>query len=226
MHETDSFISEVSEEVRRDRLYATLRRWRWPGAAAVLLLVGGVAYHSWSEARERASAAAAGDALAAALAEADPARRAAALAGFAAATPRGGSLARLARAGSLAEAGDRAGAASVLGEIAADGSGDPTVRAVAALERVMVLGGAMDASERQATLEGLVAPGAPFRALALEQRALAHLDAGDRPAAIADLNAALLDPTATEALQGRARQLVLALGGSIAAPPAAATVDG
>ena len=51
----------------------------------------------------------------------------------------------------------------------------------------MLLGAAMDASERQATLEGLVAPDAPFRALALEQRALMHLEAGDRPAAIADL---------------------------------------
>ena len=51
----------------------------------------------------------------------------------------------------------------------------------------MLLGPAMDASERQATLELLVNPGAPFRPLALEQRALMHLDAGDKAAAIADL---------------------------------------
>ena len=29
MHDSDSFISEVSEEVRRDRLYAALRRYGW-----------------------------------------------------------------------------------------------------------------------------------------------------------------------------------------------------
>ena len=47
MHESDSFISEVSEEVRRDRLFATLRRYRWLIAAVVLLLVGGAAFNAW-----------------------------------------------------------------------------------------------------------------------------------------------------------------------------------
>ena len=55
----------------------------------------------------------------------------------------------------------------------------------------MLLGASMDASERQATLELLVNPGAPFRPLALEQRALMHLDAGNKAAAIADLEAVL-----------------------------------
>ena len=61
----------------------------------------------------------------------------------------------------------------------------------------MLLGPAMDASERQATLELLAAAGAPFRPLALEQRALMHLDAGDKAAAIADLQAVLAEPPAT-----------------------------
>ena len=225
MHESDSFISEVSEEVRRDRLYATLRRYRWLIAAAVLLLVGGAAFNAWWEARQRAAAAAAGDALAVALAETDPVARAEALGGFAAANPRASVLARLAQAGSLEAAGDRDGAARLLGEVASDGAAAPTWRSLAALQRVMLLGAAMDGSERQATLEGLVAPGAPFRALALEQRALMHLDAGDRPAAIADLQALLAEPTATEALRSRARQLILAAGGSIE-PPASVAVDG
>ena len=189
VHESDSFISEVSEEVRRDRLFATLRRYRWLIAAVVLLLVGGAAFNAWWQARQRAAAAAAGDALAAALAEADAAERAEALGAFAAANPRASVLARLAQAGSLEAAGDRDGAARLLGEVAGDGAAAPTWRSLAALQRVMLLGAAMDASERQATLEGLVAPGAPFRALALEQRALMHLEAGDRPAAIADLQA-------------------------------------
>ena len=228
MHDSDSFIGEVSEEVRRDRLFATLRRYRWLIAAAVLLIVGGAAFHSWNQARQRAAAAAAGGAFAAALAEPDAARRAEALAGFAASTPRAAVLARLAQAGCLSAAGDRDGAAAVLGEVAGDGTVAPVWRSLAALERVMLLGPAMDASERQATLEGLVAPNAPFRTLALEQRALTHLEAGDREAAIADLNAALADPAATAGLQTRARQLIVAAGGSIAAPPApvAPAVDG
>jgi hypothetical protein len=228
VHESDSFISEVSEEVRRDRLYGTLRRYRWLIAAAVLLLVGGVALNSWYQARARAAAATAGDALARALAEADAAKRAEALGAFAAATPQAAVLARLAEAGSREAAGDRDAAAALLGEVAGDGAVAPLWRSLAALERVMLLGPDMAASERQATLEGLVAPGAPFRALALEQRGLMHLEAGDRAAAIADLNAALAEPAATDALQARARQLIVAAGGSIEPPaaPAAVAVDG
>lgn len=225
MHETDSFISEVSEEVRRERLYRTLKRYGWLIAALVLVAVGGAAFHSWNQARQAAAAAAAGDAMRAAMAEADPAKRAAALDAFAAANPQAAVLARLAQAASLKAAGDTAGAGAVLGTVAGDGAVDPTLRALAALQRVMVLGAAMDASERAATLEGLTAPGAPFRPLGLEQRALMRLEAGDKAAAIADLNAILVDPAATDAVQSRARQLIVAAGGSIDLPPVSATVD-
>jgi hypothetical protein len=221
VHDSDSFISEVSEAVRRDRLTATLRRYRWLIAALVLLAVGGAAFNEWHKAREGARAAAAGDAMRAALAGDDDAARAAALAEFAAETPRAAVAARLAQAGSLREAGDTEGAAAVLAEVAGDGKVPELYRALAALERVMLLGPAMDPSERQATIETLLAPGAPFRPLALEQRALMRLEAGDEPGAIADLEALLAEPGATEALQGRARQLIVAAGGALPAVPGA-----
>ena len=134
-------------------------------------------------------------------------------------------LARLAEAGSLAEAGDTDGAAALLerGRRATARSGQ-LYRSLASLQRVMLLGAAMDASERQATLELLAAAGAPFRPLALEQRALMHLEAGDKAAAIADLQAVLAEPGATEALRGRARQLIIAA--RRARPPAALAADG
>jgi hypothetical protein len=97
-------------------------------------------------------------------------------------------------------------------------------RALAALERVMVLGKAMDLSERRATLELLTADGAPFRPLALEQRALMHLDSGDDAAAIADLQAVLAEPGATQAMQARARQLIIAAGGELPDAPGAGAV--
>jgi hypothetical protein len=93
----------------------------------------------------------------------------------------------------------------------------------------MVLGDKMDAGERAATLELLTAPGAPFRPLGLEQRALMQLEKGDKAAAQADLQAILDDPAATQSLQARARQLIIASGGSIVeptAPAAPAPADG
>ncbi len=41
MSETDSFLNEVADEVRRDRLFRTMRRYGWIGGAAILLIVGG-----------------------------------------------------------------------------------------------------------------------------------------------------------------------------------------
>ncbi|WP_159075214.1 hypothetical protein [Celeribacter baekdonensis] len=41
MSQTDSFIDEVTEEVRRDKFYAFLRRFGWIGILAVCVLVGG-----------------------------------------------------------------------------------------------------------------------------------------------------------------------------------------
>ena len=88
-------------------------------------------------------------------------------------------------------------------------------RAVASLQRVMLLGSQMDAGERAATLETLSAEGAPFRPLALEQRALMHFERGETAAALNDLQTALALPDTPEALRGRARQLVIAAGGTV-----------
>jgi hypothetical protein len=223
VHDSDSFVSEVSEEVRRDRLFAALRRYGWLIAALVVLIVGGAAYYEWRKLSRQAAAQAAGDALRAAYAAPDAATRAGLLAEAADEAPQAAVLARLAEAGARAEAGETGAAAAVLAEVADDGSVPELYRALAALERVMLLGDAMAASERQATIETLAAPGAPFRPLALEQRALMHLDAGDREAAIADLEALLEEPGATEALRGRAQQLIVAAGGTL---PAAGSADG
>lgn len=215
MHDSDSFISEVSEAVRRDQLTRSLSRYGWLIAALILLIVGGAAFHEWRKWHAATAAANAGDALRTALAEPDAATRAADLADFAAANPGAAVIAKLAQAGTLAGNGDTAGAGDILAGIAADGTTTDLYRSLAALERVMLLGPALDASERSATLETLVAPDAPFRALALEQRALMHLESGDKAAALPDLEAILADPTATEALAARARQLIIASGGTL-----------
>jgi len=221
LHNSDSFIDEVSEAVRRDRVARTLSRYGWVVAAIVVIVVGGAAVNEWMKVRDARAAAAAGDAMRAALAEADPKARADALAAFATATPDAAVAARLAEAGTLARSGEKEAAAAVLATVADDGGVPALYRSLAALQRVMVLDAAMPASERQATLETLAQPDAPFRPLALEQRALMKLEGGDKDGAVADLQAILADPIATEGVLGRARQLIVAAGGSIPAVPQA-----
>jgi hypothetical protein len=225
LHNNDSFIDEVSEEVRRDRFYSWLRRWRWVLITLVVLIVGGAAVNEWRKLHWASRSEAAGDAFRAAFAEPDPAARAADFGSIAEGNARAAVLARIAEAGALAEAGDSEAAAAILAAVAGDGSAGELYRSLAALQRVMLLGSSMEASERQATLELLANPGAPFRPLALEQRALMQIDAGDKAGAIADLEAVLAEPAASEPLRARARQLIVAVGGTVP-EPAAPAADG
>jgi len=72
--DTDSFINEVSEEVRRDALYGYLRRYGWIAILVVVLLVGGAAYNEYNKAQTTAASQDAGDQLLTALAQDDLAR--------------------------------------------------------------------------------------------------------------------------------------------------------
>jgi hypothetical protein len=221
--ETDSFISEVTEEVRRDKLYRAFRRYRWAIVAVVLGIIGAAAWHEISTLRARAGAEARGDALRSTLATADPAARAAALASLdiGPATVVG----RLAAAGATRQAGDAAAAGAALEAVAADPATPELFRALASLQRVMTLGDQLDPSERLAALDKLAGPGEPFRPLALEQRALLRAEQGDAAAALADLAAITDSADAPTGLRERARQLTIALGGPEAGLDAAAPAD-
>ncbi len=216
MSESDSFIHEVTEEVRRERFAAFLRRYGWMIAAAIALVIGGAAFNEWRKARAQASAEAVGDALRSALIEPDATARATQLAAIGEAGGSGATLARLAEAGSLLDAGDASGAAAVLETIAEGSEAPPLYRAIAALQRVMILGPAMDLAERRATLQTLSADGAPFRLLAIEQRGLLNLETGDATAAVDDFEMIMLDPGATPQMAARARQFIESIG---AEPP-------
>ena len=63
MSNQDSFINEVSEEVRKDKLYALMKRYGWIAVAVVVLVVGGASVVEWQRAKARAAAEATGDAL-------------------------------------------------------------------------------------------------------------------------------------------------------------------
>ncbi len=215
MSESDSFITEVSEEVRRDKLFAFLRRWGWALGLAILAIVGGTAFIEWQKHQREQAAQVSGDAIRSALDLADPAARAEALATLAEGDSGAPLVARFARAGSLVEAGEAAAAGEALAKIAADPHAPELYRSLARLQRVMVLGDALDPSERLAALDTLTVADSPFRAIGLEQRALVHLETGDTPRATEDLRAVLLDPGASDAQQGRVQQLLVAIGGDV-----------
>lgn len=212
MSNTDSFIEEVTEEVRRDRLFGYMRRYGWIAVAVVLLLVGGAAYNEWRQAQALAAAEAKGDALYAAVGAETPEARSAALAALEMSGPAAAPKLMF-EAAALEEAGETEAAAAKLAEVAGDTGFPPRWRDLAALKRVNLLGGALTPAERLDILAPLSAPGAPYRVLAVEAQALAQADAGETETAIGLLNGLISDQEASAGLRLRAAQLIVTLGG-------------
>ena len=214
MSETDSFINEVTEEVRRDRLFGLLRRYGWIGVVLVVLVVAGAAWNEWRKAQARAEAEARGEALLVALEAGDPAAQAAAVGALRSDRPADAVVGLFASA--LAAEGDDATASlEELERIAANPSVPQIYRDVAVLKSAMLGAGTVAPDERIAALEPLSLPGGSFRPLALEQIALAHAEAGRRDESLAILTDLVDEAGVSFALRRRAAQMVLALGGSI-----------
>lgn len=209
MSDSDSFINEVTEEVRREKLYGYLRRYGWIGIAAVLLLVGGAAFNEYRNAQARAAAEATGDSLLEALGADDAAARAAALGAVDPAGPSA-AVAQLLQAEAQQEAGDTAGAAATLSALAANTDVPALYRDLAGFKAAMLPTDDLDA--RRISLEALAEPGRPFSLLAQEQLAYLALEAGDTAGATAILGRIAEDAAVTRGLRDRVRTLMLALG--------------
>ncbi|MCZ4262161.1 tetratricopeptide repeat protein [Limimaricola sp. G21655-S1] len=210
MSNPDSFIDEVSEEVRRDRLFHLLRRYGWIGLAIVVLIVGGAAVYEWRQSQIAAEAQARGDALLAALAEPEAAARAEALAPIAAQSGDA-VVPQLALAAEQQAAGDAEAAVATLDALVGNGEVAEIYRDLAALKSVLIDAG-RSPEDKLLALEALSAPGAPFRMLALEQIALVRLAQGEQDAALDQLRAIMEDAETTPDLRDRAASLMVALG--------------
>jgi hypothetical protein len=212
----DSFIDEVTEEVRRDRLYAMFRKYGWIGGLLVLGIVGGAAYVEWEKSKAVARAEGFGEAMLDALDVGGTAERRAAMA----AVPADGTQAAL-KALMLASdpAGDlpqsKAEALAALEALIADASQPEIYRDMATLRRVMVAGADLPLADRRAALEGISAPGRAFRVMAAEQLAYLLIEEGKAEGAIAALSALMQDQEATQGVRARAAQMITALGGSL-----------
>lgn len=213
MSNPDSFIDEVAEEVRKEKLFGYLRRYGWIGVVAVLGIVGGAIWTEWSAAQDRARAQAFGDALLAGVQDDTPGT----LADVQASGAQGAVLRLLISAEALA-AEDRPAALAALDALAADAALPATYRALAALKRVSIGAADIPVEDRRAVLAPLAEPGHPFRPLALEQLALIAVETGDTAAALALLRELAEDSETTPSLRSRAQQVITALGG--AAEPA------
>ena len=212
MSESDSFINEVTEEVRRDQLYGYVRRYGWIAALLVILLVGGAAWNEYRKATAQTLAEGTGDALLDALELNDAQGRADAVAQV---SGEGPSVAVTALITAVAqeEAGDIDKAAATLESLETNGDVPSIYSDLAAFKLAMLDTG--DTATRRISLEALAQPGAPFGLLALEQLAYLDLAEGDQDAAIATMRRIMEDANVTRGLRERAQTLIVSLGAEL-----------
>jgi len=211
--DSDSFIQEVTEEVRRDRMYRLWRRYAPFVIGAIVLVVLGTAVMAWLDHRREAAAREAGAQILRAAEASEPARRAERLLAAADGLAEGPAmLARLRAAAELAAIGDRDEALALFDGVARQDGVAPVLADFAALRAAMLRVDAGQAAQGGATLDALIDAGSALALLALEARAGLRLAQGDVAGARADLERVLGDAAATEALRLRAAELAATLG--------------
>lgn len=214
MSNSDSFIDEVTEEVRKDRLFQLFRRYGWIAGVVIVLIVGGAAWNEYRKARDRAAAEALGDQILAAMNAPDASARAEQLSDVTAQTPGGAAIVEFVRAGAQAEAGEVEAAVAGLNRIATDGDLPLIYRQIASFKALALQSDTLTADERRSGFEALAQPGVALRLLAEEQLALIELEQGETEAAIDRFQSILADAESTSDLQQRATQAIVALGGT------------
>lgn len=213
MSNTDSFIDEVNEEVRKDRLYGLLRRYGWIGALVIVLIVGGATWSEFQKAQARAEAQALGDSMLTALNADDPLSRASDLEKIGSGSPEALAIAQMMAAAEYVVAGDPNAAVALLDEVALNGDVPEIYRQVASFKAATTQDSGMSEDDRLSRLQGLSQPGSPLRLLAEEQLALNEVATGNTEAAIGMYQSILIDAEVTSDLQQRALQVIVALGG-------------
>ena len=212
MSNNESFIDEVTDEVRRDKLYAGFRKYGWIGVLLVLGIVGGTAWNEWQAAQKANTAQAFGNAVMDALDQGAPEDRMAALTDI----PATGDQAALLRLMlSTDPVTDKAGTLKALGEVVAMTGLPPKYHDLAVLRQVMVAGADMPLADRRTSLASIAIAGRPYRTLANEQLALLMIEDGKPADAIAAFLALRQDQEATQGLRARADQMIVALGGTV-----------
>ena len=214
MSETDSFIQEVTEEVRQDRMLAYWKKWGPFILGGVVLVVGAAAAWSWWQSQKQAQAEARGAIFIAA----DPEETADLLALPDRVDGSAKLIADLAAAGGLAADGKHEEAAQAYRAVAGQADAGRAYTDLASLQALRMDAAAGKTDGLIEALAPLAGEDAPYRLLAMELRAALQIKAGETEAAYADLNAILADPATTTDLRRRAIAILTATGGSAPDP--------
>ena len=205
MSETDSFIAEVTEDVRRDRLFGLFRRFGWIPAALIVMIVSGTAYNEWSKSKADKLAQVRGDALLAAMDTVDEVARASALNEIASQGSEN-IVAQMLAAGAKDE-----NSINFLNAVIINTDQPEYIRDLAKLKLTMIPG-AQTKEQKLKTLDILSQPGGIYRNAAVEILVAFELELGNPNKAIEFLKSHIQDAEASRAQVQRMAELLVALG--------------
>jgi len=205
MSETDSFIAEVTEDVRRDRLFGLFRRFGWIPAALIVIIVSGTAYNEWSKSKADKLAQVRGDALLAAMDTVDEVARASALNEIASQGSEN-IVAQMLAAGAKDE-----NSINFLNAVIENTDQPEYIRDLAKLKLTMIPG-AQTKEQKLKTLDILSQPGGIYRNAAVEILVAFELELGNLNKAIEFLKSHIQDAEASRAQVQRMAELLVALG--------------
>jgi hypothetical protein len=95
-------------------------------------------------------------------------------------------------------------------------TGNDIYAQVATLKAIMLRGNKMEDKARLDALDAIATPGNAFRVIAMEQKAIAHIDMGNNDKAIEIFTKLIEEADVSQALIARSQQMILALGGKLA----------
>ena len=212
MSDTDSFLQEVSEELRRDRLYRNIRKYGWIAIDLVIVIVGAATYREYLKSQAKTEAELFGTSIIDALNEKNAADRISKLQKINA--PGENAKAVVAMLLSAESMGNETATLEMsnLSDAIEGLSIDAHYRDLLNFKILLKSAEIMSLDERMKAFEALSKPGNPFRLLAEEQMALIELELGNTDIAIEKISQILLDAELTAGLRSRATQIMMALG--------------
>ena len=217
MSNTDTFIDEVSEELRRDRLYRLFRKWAWVVVLVVLFIVGGTAWREWASGQNTKQARELGDNILKLLQIEDPISRQKSLQSLDTENPDVSAIAYLLAANTLIENDLPDQGITLLDKVGNDLQVSVVYRDLAILKSVMLTENRAEYEIVLTRIEPLTAYDRPFRLIALEYKAHILLDIGTESSAQWDeaiqiLNGILQDPDLSNLQEERVRAMLTIIG--------------
>ena len=210
MSNNESFMQEVSEEVRKDRFYRILKKWGWVGIALIVALVGGASFNEWNKESKINSARNLGDRVLAAIASKDVID----LKEIEIKNVSQDIFIKNLMSAILFSDDKLDASKKALEEIGGIPEITKTYKDLNAFKLGLLLlkSGNLTGEERFGVFEALVEPGSPFRSLAKEQQALILIEQGKIELAIKTLVEIMDDSETTDTLRRRVTQLRISLG--------------